>query len=37
MRWKATAARQPMDFLATLSDLIFGLLAVNRLSGSNPE
>jgi hypothetical protein len=31
MRWKAAAARQPVDFLATSLSLSFGLLAVNRL------
>jgi hypothetical protein len=37
MRWKATPARQPIDFVATSSNQIFGLLAVNRQSGRNSK
>jgi hypothetical protein len=34
MRWKAAAARQPVDFLAASPRLSFELLAVNRLLGN---
>ena len=37
MRWKAAAARQPVDYLATSRSLIFGLLAVNRQHGQNSK